>query len=340
MKKLIVRLVVGLGLLGFILTRVDLSGLSVGSVENVVLGLLAATGVILVNQFLSALRWKLILAGEKVSLGYLCRLYLVGTFFSTFLPTSVGGDAVRTVAAAQAMEQSGVAVSSVVLDRMLGLAAMGVYLLLGAWLTPDLLRGIVAETDWAGQWWMWAAAAPLVLVGVYLLSRNDRIREGLRQAAGMLGRLRDAPGRLAGAVALSFLVQGLYIVSWIALAVAVGFTLPLELFLVAVPVVSLGAMLPVTLSGVGIREGLWLILLAQFDLASANVVAFSLLFFLAFALAGGVGGILFVLKGTAPDGTEQATGPGEEAMEPAASPAAPEAVPGAGEADRAPGAGG
>lgn len=340
MKKLIVRLVVGLGLLAFIFSRVDLSGLSVGSVENVAAGLLAATAVILVNQPFSALRWKLILAGEEVSLGYLCRLYLVGIFFSTFLPTSVGGDAVRTVAAAQAMEKSGVAVSSVVLDRMLGLAAMGFYLLLGALLMPELLRGIVSETDWAGQWWMWAAAVPMVLAGMYLLSRNDRIREGLRQAAGMLERLKEAPGRLAGAVALSFLVQGLYIVSWIALAVAVGFDLPLELFLVAVPVVSLGAMLPVTLSGVGIREGLWLILLAQFDLVQANVVAFSLLFFLAFALAGGVGGILFVVKGTAPAGREGGSvGAGAES-EPGPPPDDVGAVPGSGDAERARGAGG
>src|SRR5690606_1292975 len=51
--------------------------------------------LLLLAVALSALRWKLVLGPSAPTLRNLFRIYLIGWFFSLFLPTSVGGDAIR-----------------------------------------------------------------------------------------------------------------------------------------------------------------------------------------------------------------------------------------------------
>jgi uncharacterized membrane protein YbhN (UPF0104 family) len=64
-------------------------------------------------------------------------------------------------------------------------------------------------------------------------------------------------------------------------------------------VVSLSALLPVTFAGLGIREGVWLVLLGGSSIPPADIVAFSLLYFACNILVGITGGVLFVSSGLA-----------------------------------------
>jgi hypothetical protein len=56
-------------------------------------------------------------------------------------------------------------------------------------------------------------------------------------------------------------------------------------------------MLPLTLAGLGIREGAWLLLLRDSGLPPERIVAFSLCYFVSNLLVGSVGGVLYVWKG-------------------------------------------
>jgi uncharacterized membrane protein YbhN (UPF0104 family) len=78
-----------------------------------------------------------------------------------------------------------------------------------------------------------------------------------------------------------------------------GFELPAFTLLWAVPVVSLSVLLPVTFAGLGVREGVWLLLLADTGIAPADILAFSLLYFGCNLLVGIIGGLLFVSRGLA-----------------------------------------
>jgi uncharacterized membrane protein YbhN (UPF0104 family) len=90
----------------------------------------------------------------------------------------------------------------------------------------------------------------------------------------------------------------LYILLWLVLARTMHLPIaPLTLFF-AVPVVTAFAMLPVTLNGLGVREGAWLLLLSGSGIPPAEIVTFSLLYFAANLITGLVGGILFMVRGT------------------------------------------
>ena len=298
------RLAIGLGLLALLLARVDLSDRTIRLGPEILTGI-AVTGILLfLAQAVSALRWRKILGEADAGWSYLFRLYLVGNFFSLFLPTSVGGDAVRAVAASRALPARVPAVTSVIVDRLVGVAALAAYLLLGLIVAPAVILEAAGGAEWRvpGASVLVAAVAAIAVTAAatVVIARGRAVRSRLAPAFELMRRLRKSPGTLAAVGGLSLVVQGLYIVAWALLAAALGLSLPAALFVAAVPAVSLLAMLPVSLSGIGVREGAWLLILAPFGVPAADAIAFSLVFFVAFALVGAIGGVVYALLGTAP----------------------------------------
>src|SRR5262245_36499244 len=93
----ILRLLISVVLLGVLAARTDWA-----QVASAFAGLrlewwLAAAGVYLAVQVLSALRWKVLAGplGFDQPLRRFTGFYFIGMFFNLFLPTSVGGDVVR-----------------------------------------------------------------------------------------------------------------------------------------------------------------------------------------------------------------------------------------------------
>lgn len=296
------RALVGLALLGFILSRLDLSELRIARGPRFVAGIAAALVILPVAQSLAALRWRTVLGDGAPPWSYLIRLYFIGLFFSLFLPTSVGGDAVRMVAAARNMPRSSEVVASVVVDRILGVFALVAYLALGLGLAPEVLTAAGARlgVSFHGRraWLAIGALGAATLAALLAARFVPGARRWLGEATGVGRRLLSQPRLALRAAALAMLVQALYILTWIVLAAGMGMHLGADVFLVSVPLVSLGAMLPITLSGLGVREGVWLLLLRPYNLAPATIVAFSLLYFLSMMLVGAAGGLLFVALGT------------------------------------------
>lgn len=297
------RLAAGVALVGLILGRVDLSGLAALAPGPAAAGTAVAAALLLAGQSLAALRWKVILGPGSPPWRYLARLYLIGAFASLFLPTLVGGDALRAAAASRSTGAAASTVTSVLLDRMIGVAAMLAYLALGVAVAPAQAGAMVAGFRWTGGpgWLLPAAVAGGIAVAGLAVARSGRVRRAAAEGWAAVTGLLRSPSRAAAAVLLALVVQGAYLLLWMALARALDLPLAASAFLVAVPLVTLGSMLPVTLAGLGVREGAWLLLLRSSGIADARVVAFSLLYFVANLVVGAVGGALFVGLGLEDD---------------------------------------
>jgi len=256
----------------------------------------------LCGQSIAALRWKLIMGSGRPPWKYLARLYVIGSFFSLFLPTVVGGDAVRAVAAARETSRPGGVVASVLLDRAMGVFAIVGYAILGAALVPEFALRLVEGSRFTLPGWILIlgvlGVAVLLTAAVWFGRRSPRLRDGLNDAGRAVRDLARTPGSLLAAIALGFVVQGLYILLWLGLAGSMHRPRPPLTLFFAVPVVTAFAMLPITLNGLGVREGAWLLLLSGSGIPSAEIVTFSLLYFAANLITGLVGGVLFMVRGT------------------------------------------
>ncbi len=320
----LLRATAGVALVGLLLWRADLSQLSLVWDRRAIVGLLSAIALLAGALWLSAVRWRLVLGDTAPALATLGRIYLIGWFFSLFLPTSVGGDAVRALAVARGRASAGEALSSIVLERLLGLLALAVLLVAGCLLAPAIVTGALDGAGLALSGWSLAAAAGvgalLLWIALRVGRRVPRIMAAARDAAALWSRFRRSPSRLGSAFAVSLLVQATYIAVWYDLSWSLRLEVPFLAFLVFVPLVSLAAMLPVTLSGLGVREGVWVLLLARFGVPAANAVGFSLAYYGAGLALGVVGGALFARSGMRVP--EPARSPGPEVLRPAAPPPA------------------
>ncbi|MGD9512261.1 MAG: lysylphosphatidylglycerol synthase transmembrane domain-containing protein, partial [Geminicoccaceae bacterium] len=87
--------------------------------------ILAAFLASVANILISAGKWQILLRRSRVELGYVAaaQLYWIGAFFSNFLPTGVGGDAVRLMMTPSDHGRAPVA-TSILVERLSGFAVM------------------------------------------------------------------------------------------------------------------------------------------------------------------------------------------------------------------------
>lgn len=239
---------------------------------------LAAAVLLMIGTiFLAALRWKLLVRGEGLSLKTAVQLSFAGMFFGQVLPATIGGDVVRGVMAGRAGMAWREVVASIVLDRITALLASVILILAGL---PALANAAVGVSV-AGTATVSAGLALMVVAGLYadriplpaVLAGNDKVAV-LRR---LVGRLREGLLSKAGAVALalSLVIQltTVAIVLTIALSFEIAVT-PMAAFLV-VPFAVFAAAVPVSVNGWGVREGLMVSGLGLFGVAAGDALLIS-----------------------------------------------------------------
>ncbi len=274
-------------MLWFLASRVDLRALvprhEASTLSWVAVGLVLS----LTALVLSSLRWKRVLSvlGRPAPLSALLSHTLAGQFVSNFLPSSVGGDVLRAARLSSTGEARSTSFASVVLERLSGFVALPLITLVALAASPGLRRLGAASS-------LALALSVVTLVGLgALLFAAGNGRVGARLAAGSkwtgfasalhlgIARIRQQPAAafmvLATAVAYQLTIV---CASWAgahALGMSVGWW-PVMAF---VPVVAIAQVLPVSLNGIGLREGAFVLLLAPLGVAAGQAVAFGLLLY-------------------------------------------------------------
>lgn len=251
----------------------------------------------LAGQAMCAYRWQLLAAVLKVHGDYseYLRYLFVGIFTNLFVPGLLGGDAARSVYLGRRHGRLGEAIASVVADRGVGLlglfwvAALAAIFLNFAAIprsvtTPTIAVGAIALAAYL--------AAPLVARLIHLMPRP------LRRAGGMVAPYLHHPTTLAVPIALSIVLQIELAICQYLLAIGLGMSVPLTLFILCVPIANVFASLPLTLNGLGLRESAYLVLFGMAGMRKEDAIALGLLWFAATALGGLTGAIAFATTPT------------------------------------------
>jgi acetyltransferase-like isoleucine patch superfamily enzyme len=109
-------------------------------------------------------------------------------------------------------------------------------------------------------------------------------------------RSSAARGTLLVALALGFLLQVLVVLHFYLIARALELAVPLGFFFLVVPVATFVLMLPVSINGIGVREGVFALFFAEFGVPVAGAIAFAWLGFAMVLVYGAVGGLLYALR--------------------------------------------
>ncbi len=289
--RLLFRLLLSVGVLGWLVWRIEwwpiLETFALVRVEFC----LASLATYCLAQVVSSVRWRLLARslGFRERLGRFITLYYVGMFFNLFLPTSMGGDVVRAWHLGAPRSARGLALVSVISERFSGLLALLLVASLAAAWNPAGLP------DWS-LWLVWGLSACGVL-GVIALPWLGRFHAKLQALAQGLSLYQGHRRLWLAGFGLSIVVQVAGIVEVWLLGLALDVPASFLVFAVAAPLVVLFTMLPLTLNGVGVREGALVLLLAPAGVASAEALALGVLWFCVLATASLIGGMVYLFGG-------------------------------------------
>jgi uncharacterized membrane protein YbhN (UPF0104 family) len=259
----------------------------------------AALAVYLLAQLASSLRWQRMARPLGFDLPYLryVALYFVGMFFNLVLPTSVGGDVVRAWYLGGPVGRRGAAFLTVVAERGTGLVLLMVLACGAAILAPaELPRWMVMILIALGGALFGGVAA---LPFVHLLTRLPLVGKKFVRVAEVADTYVRMPGLLAVAAALSLLVQLASVAQVWLVARGLGLDVSFGYLAVAVPLVTLLTLVPISVNGMGLRELGLVVLLAPAGVTSAQAVTLSLLGF-AVTVAASLAGAAVYLAGPYP----------------------------------------
>ena len=238
-----------------------------------------------------AWRWQRLLEarGVRDGVGWLTRAYFVGYTAGQVLPTSLGGDATRALETSRRHSGStSTIVGSVVLERLLGgcatlvLAAVGFVLAVGRydvggylWLELAFVVGagvaVVALFSRRARRWL-SRFTPL--------ARKLRVERPLRALYEGVHGYRGHPRVLAGAFALTLVVQAVRVLAIWAAGKAVGVDLSPRPYYVMGPLLFLVMLVPFTINGLAVREAFFVSFLGQLGVDHSVAFDAGFLFFL------------------------------------------------------------
>ncbi|OFZ31410.1 MAG: hypothetical protein A2622_02150 [Bdellovibrionales bacterium RIFCSPHIGHO2_01_FULL_40_29] len=273
--------------------------------------LLLGLALVLFQFSITALRWKKIVELKKrITLFQALTLTLIGQFFSFFIPGGVGGDVVKALELSKTHEISrSEGLATVLADRILGLFSM--VLFSTVFLGLDYAQGHSSNTL---KYFIFSAV--LLILMVLGLTIGPKIIEFISTQLGqqknklllffekLMGSFSltftcfQSPRALLTTVALSLIVQ--LISSLFMMEIIRTLGVPLPSFFVFFSLSCFGFLasaIPITPAGIGVGQAAFYFLFALInpELGNAAVTAVSILqlFFLFFALLGGV---LFAMK--------------------------------------------
>jgi uncharacterized protein (TIRG00374 family) len=268
---------------------------------------------------LGSVQWKRLLRVQRISIpfGKAVSFYYVGAFFNTILPSNIGGDVVRVYDVYKDSGKSNEAIAATVTDRMLGLVALGL-LAMPSGLHIAFSRGALGlESGFGATSILIVMAFVLMLVFMFLVLMNRRLARGVARVFRPLfiGGTRDRArsiyesfhlyrsnmGELLRALGIAMVVQVLRVLVHYEVALALGLDIPVIYFFLFIPVIAIFIALPISIGGLGIREGLGVVLFCGVvqGLTGEQAFAMELLAGVVGVLVSLIGGVIYLRRGFA-----------------------------------------
>lgn len=319
----LLRLALGAGILAYLFTFIPVSNV-VAVLSSAAPGWIGvALGLVAVERLTAAFRVTILSdqAGMGLSVWQNLQISISATFYGMFLPGELAGGAVRWHKMARPSGMRAEAAAVLSFDRLIDTIVL-VLTGLAFWLLeqPSISSGAIQ----AGLLMLLCVllvtlclslsrrAASLLLIPLarltnrlrlgFVYNRVDKVLAAVRSFAGLSTRA------VAALIAVSALRQLLAIGILFGFAAALGADVGFITFGWIRTFMNIAVMLPVSVSGLGVREGTLVLLLQPYGVAGSLAVALSLLMLFSHVLVAVGGGLLElkrVLLGREPLGPEQ-----------------------------------
>jgi hypothetical protein len=280
-------------LLYIFLSRVDINAVIKTLKQTEIPLFIAGFFIYISTIFVSTKRWSLFLP-QNLKYLKLVSLYFVGSFFNTFLPGLVGGDAVKAFYLYRHIGKGGLSLASVFMDRYMGLSAMAGIALIAFIVGYPYIK----ETEVV--WFILVFLGALFLGSLILWKVNWGKIKFLSSFYAPLMDYKAKKEIIFKGLFLGFVVQCIAIITVYVLSISIGLKVPIIYFFMFLPVISVASAIPISVAGLGIREAGFVLLFSKVGLTSAEALSLSLLVFMAMCVVNLIGGVEYLRIGKPP----------------------------------------
>jgi glycosyltransferase 2 family protein len=251
---------------------------------------------------IGALKWQCLI--PRFRFGSLYRVVLIGMFYAVILPSQLAGDVFRAYRLGAGKSDAAAIAASVVVDKVNGLVGLLILGLIGALAsTVPLVRTLVPVFG------VLLACVLLALFAVNIpgfMALAELVRRRLEAAhsrfAGLVGRILTflsawrtflrRPVAMFGSFAFGIVYQLLCIAIILLLAISFGIDVRIFDWLWIFTLISLAVLPPISVGGLGVREGTLVGALGVLGVSPADALAVSLSIFGSQLVGAFVGGML------------------------------------------------
>ena len=297
--KQILKIILTISLLWLVLRQVDIETALELYISADHALLIVATVLLVLLLVPASLRWRYVLRTFELSFPFMLLLQwnLAASFFNNILPTGIGGDVMRTAWCRRAGLPVASALESVVIDRL----AAFVSLLLLVFVSLPFAAPFM---DISGaQLLLWPVGALVVLAGgLGVLILLEQLQLKSTQYLGAILRRAETgmvnPALLAKILASGVATHVIRVLGIWLIARALHIDITLTASLVLFPVALLLAMIPVTIGGWGLREGVFVVVLSQVHVSAVAAATLSVVYGLANLVTSLPGAVVWLHLGS------------------------------------------
>ncbi|MCF7668485.1 MAG: flippase-like domain-containing protein [Verrucomicrobia bacterium] len=265
---------------------------------------------------LGVIRWRMILGVQGLMLPWwrAMEISIIAHFFNSFLLGATGGDLLKAYyAARETHHKKAEAVITVFVDRLIGLFSMLAFACMMSMFNWGLIRkhpamatvGVMVLLMLLGLtvvaflsfWGGISAWLPRARSWIRKLPKGDLLERCI-DACRCFGR---TPSLLVKTMLISAVLNTACVLQVWVLAMGMGLEIPFMVLMAIVPIIICISAIPITPSGLGVRENLYVIMLGVgvIGVQSTHALALSLLAFSGSLFWSVIGGVVYVrLKDT------------------------------------------
>jgi hypothetical protein len=303
--SIFLRISISIALLIFLLRQVDKKSLVevISHADKRMLGF--AFLVSFFNYLLCLFRWQMLLKAAEIHLP-LKRIIISfsgGLFFSLFLPSTIGGDVVRSLDLSLHTRRPREVIATVFLDRLSGYFALGLVSLLALLAGWRFIRDnsvLIAVIIING----FLVLLLLILFNKFIYAKVNKllrsptagkIREAITNLHQEMHIFRHRKNTLLNNIAISILIQVIGPTIFYLTALALGLKIKIIYFLIFIPIIGAISLLPISIGGLGLRDASAVYFFAKIGVEKNLALALSLLNFFFILIYGILGGLIYVL---------------------------------------------
>lgn len=303
--KFIFKLIISSILLYFIFKNIEISDFTDYYTSIPVFIMIVSLILAIIKVQLESVRWSLVLKEKKVNVNLftLCIFYMIGGFFNIFLPSTIGGDALRIAYIKNDDLSLLSATNTVLFERLTGLYAIFIMTIIAVFLGWHLviaeIRVLILTTSGIGILIMtlvyFSYNKFLDFVKIISYKYSNKITLKIYSSLKLLDFTQYSYKTLLLCVVFSILMQMIVIIVTALIGTALGLEkVGILHYLIILPPIWVIALLPISIGGFGVREGLFALFFAPLGVTLEQSTLLSLLSFFPFLFTGLLGGVFYL----------------------------------------------